>query len=131
MTQLTAIVRDGKIVVVASTDLSDGTEVTLLIVRNGILQELDSTEDPQETQRILQAMEQFEATFPIDEGGEDHRSIIERSSFLWPSICKPKQKFTTWRLLKKFREKFYARLRKSMTFSDFILRGFCFLFWFL
>jgi len=82
MTQLTAIVRDGKIVVVAPTDLSDGTEVTLFIVRNGILQDLDSTEDPQETQRILQAMEQFEATFPIDEGGED-LSRVARESAGW------------------------------------------------
>ena len=65
MTQLTAIVLDGKIEVVAPKDLSDGTEVTLLIVRNGILQDLDLAEDPQETQRILQAMEQFEATFPV------------------------------------------------------------------
>ena len=74
MTHLTAIVRDGKIEVVAPKDLSDGievTEVTLLIVRNGIFQDLDSTEDPQETHRILQAMEQFEATFPVDEGGDD------------------------------------------------------------
>ena len=71
MTHLTAIVRDGKIEVVAPNDLSDGTEVTLLIVRNGIFQDLDSTEDPQETHRILQAMEQFEATFPVDEGGDD------------------------------------------------------------
>lgn len=60
ITQVTAVVRDGKIVVVATEDLSDGTEVTLLIVRNGILQDLDSTEDPQEAQRISQAMEAFE-----------------------------------------------------------------------
>ena len=46
--------------VVATEDLSDGTEVTLLIVRNGILQDLDSTEDPQEAQRISQAMEAFD-----------------------------------------------------------------------
>ena len=71
MTQLTAIVRDGKIVVVAPTDLSDGTKVTLLIVRHGILQDLELTEDPQETQRVLQAMEQFEAAFPVNEDGED------------------------------------------------------------
>ena len=57
MTQLTAIVREGKIVVIPPTDLSDGTEVTLLIVRNGIPQDFNSTEDTHETQRILQAME--------------------------------------------------------------------------
>ena len=82
MTQLTAIVREGKIVVIPPTDLSDGTEVTLLIVRNGIPQDFNSTEDTQETQRILQAMEQFEATFPIDEGGED-LSRIARESTGW------------------------------------------------
>ncbi len=79
---MTAVVRDGKIVVVATEDLSDGTEVTLLIVRNGILQDLDSTEDPHETRRTLQAMEQFEATFPIDEGGED-LSRAARESASW------------------------------------------------
>jgi len=82
MTQLTAIVRDGKIEVVAPKDLSDGTEVTLLIVRNGVSQDLDSTEYPQETQRILQAMEHFESTFPVDEGGED-LSRFARESADW------------------------------------------------
>lgn len=80
MTQLTAIVRDGKIEVVAPKELSDGTEVTLLIVRKGIFQDLDSTEDPQETQRILQAMEQFEATFPVDEGGDDLSQAARESA---------------------------------------------------
>lgn len=51
MTQLTAIVRDGKIEVVAPADYSDGTEVTLLILRHGVVQDLDPTEDPLETQR--------------------------------------------------------------------------------
>lgn len=82
MTQLTAIVRDGKIEVVAPKDLSDGTEVTLLIVRNGVFNDLDSTEDSQETHRFLQAMEQFEATFPVDEGGDD-LSRAARDSADW------------------------------------------------
>ncbi|MEQ1829174.1 MAG: hypothetical protein ABL921_24640 [Pirellula sp.] len=82
MTQLTAIVRDGKIEVVAPKDFSVGTEVTLLIVRNGVFQDLNSTEDPQETHRILQAMEQFEASFPVDEGGDD-LSQAARESTSW------------------------------------------------
>ena len=82
MTQLTAIVRDGKIEVVAPADFSDGTEVTLLIVRHGVVQDLDSTEDPLETQRLLQAMEHFESTFPVDECGED-LSRVAREAASW------------------------------------------------
>lgn len=80
MTQLTAIVRDGKIEVAAPDDLSEGTEVTLLIVRHGVLVDPDSYEDTQDSYRALQAMELFEAAFPVDENGEDLSRAAQESS---------------------------------------------------
>ena len=80
MTQLTAIVRDGKIEATAPEDLSEGTEVSLLIVRSGVIVDPDLSEDSQDSLRALQAMERFEAAFPVDENGEDLSRAARQSS---------------------------------------------------
>ena len=78
MIQLTGTVRNGKIEAPAPSNLADGTEVALLILNSG----LPDTEqmDDSELMRTLAAMDEFAATFPVDEDGGDLSQASRESS---------------------------------------------------
>ncbi len=80
MIQLTGTVRNGKIEVVAPSDLADGTRVALLML-NSTLPDTEQMDDA-ELARTLAAMEKFAATFCENKDGED-LSQAARNSADW------------------------------------------------
>ncbi len=80
MIQLTGIVRNGKIEVLAPRNLADGTEVELLMVDSG----LRDTEvmDDSELAQTLAAMDRFASEFPANDDCED-LSRAARENAAW------------------------------------------------
>jgi hypothetical protein len=78
MVQLTGTVRNGKIEVLAPSQLADGTQVALLIL-NSTLPDAEQMDDS-ELLRTLAAMETFAASFPKCEEGEDLSQAARESA---------------------------------------------------